>query len=201
MVSLLAPQLQKVGLQLLLEPATSSVIFRAACNVTGVIYPALQSLKAIEDRNWLNNKQDEQWLTYWVIYGTLSLIEATVDDALGLHKFPYYFHAKFALLLWLQLPNTQGAQYLYTQWMRPTVLRFQPKIDVCFDRVGGGLSALYSIYKVPIDQLGALATYGTSQAVQFVKWFGDNNNNSDAPPGSAPLKTNGPPLASQFLTR
>lgn len=38
----------------------------------GTIFPAYQSFKAIEDKR--SNKQDEQWLTYWVIYGMMNLV-------------------------------------------------------------------------------------------------------------------------------
>lgn len=37
-----------MGLQLLLQPASSAVVFRAACSVVGVVYPAYESLKTVE---------------------------------------------------------------------------------------------------------------------------------------------------------
>lgn len=37
-----------MGLQLLLQPASSAVVFRAACSVVGVAYPAYESLKTVE---------------------------------------------------------------------------------------------------------------------------------------------------------
>lgn len=69
----------------------------------GVVYPAYQSFKAIEDKR--DPTLNEQWLTYWAMWGLLSLAESTTDDILS--KLPYYYHAKFALLLWLQMPSTQ----------------------------------------------------------------------------------------------
>lgn len=113
--------------------------FFARSASVGIILPAYQSYKAIENKK--DNKADEQWcvaaqsgtrlalrssartgltavqrdrlrhlvsacrLTYWVIYAGLSLVEEVEDW--GLAKLPYYWHAKFAFLLWLQMPQSQ----------------------------------------------------------------------------------------------
>lgn len=42
------------------------------CNAIGVAYPAYVSMKAIETRT---KEDDTKWLTYWVIYGVLSVFE------------------------------------------------------------------------------------------------------------------------------
>lgn len=42
------------------------------CNAIGVAYPAYISMKAIETRT---KEDDTRWLTYWVIYGVLSVFE------------------------------------------------------------------------------------------------------------------------------
>lgn len=188
---------EKVGLQLLLEPQTSGVIFRAACSSVGVVVPAYMSYKAIEDK--VDKTADEQWLTYWVIYGALSLLEGTTDQIVS--KVPYYWHGKFALLLWLQLPSTQGAKYLYTRFVRPNLSKYEPKIDICIKKVGSFLMALYSIYKVPIDGVASLTAQGWAQLVAFLKWFSDGNSK---PPVSGPGSTPSVPSftkAQQFVAR
>mmetsp|Transcript_12421 Transcript_12421/g.30526 ORF Transcript_12421/g.30526 Transcript_12421/m.30526 type:complete len:193 (-) Transcript_12421:450-1028(-) len=192
-MSMMLPYVEKIGLQLLLEPQTSGVIFRAACAGVGVVYPAYQSFKAIEDKK--NAKQDdEQWLTYWAIFGLASLLEASVDEILA--KAPYYYHAKLVLLLWLQMPNTQGARQLYTKYLRPPLVKYQPKIDIVLNKVTAVVGALYTIYKVPIDQAMALAAYGLGQAKSFLAWFTDGKSDGPAVAEGGSSKT-----ASQFITR
>jgi receptor expression-enhancing protein 5/6 len=42
------------------------------CNIIGVAYPVYVSMKAIETRA---KEDDTRWLTYWVIFGVLSIFE------------------------------------------------------------------------------------------------------------------------------
>ena len=42
------------------------------CNIIGVVYPAYISIHAIESSTKLD---DTKWLTYWVTYGIMSIIE------------------------------------------------------------------------------------------------------------------------------
>lgn len=51
-------------------------------NIAGTIYPVYSSYKAIESKD---NSQEESthWLTYWAIYGALSLIEGPSDKVLS----------------------------------------------------------------------------------------------------------------------
>ncbi|MEQ2232829.1 Receptor expression-enhancing protein 5, partial [Ilyodon furcidens] len=59
------------------------------CNLIGFIYPAYFSIKAIES----NAKEDDtQWLTYWVVYGLFSIVEAFSD--IFLFWFPFYYAGK-----------------------------------------------------------------------------------------------------------
>lgn len=166
-MELLAGPLQKVGLQLLLDPAPSSVIFRAACNTVAVAYPVYSSFKAIEDKS--DYKEDVQWLTYWTIYGTISLLEFPFDRALA--SIPYYYHAKFALMLWLQMPQTKGAQVLYEKYWAPTLKKYQPKIDMCVEKVATVGGVIYGLYRGPIDAGVLVAQKGFTSVVDFVKWF------------------------------
>eukprot|EP01026_Neomeris_dumetosa_P057533 TRINITY_DN529_c0_g1_i3.p3 TRINITY_DN529_c0_g1~~TRINITY_DN529_c0_g1_i3.p3 ORF type:complete len:210 (+),score=22.70 TRINITY_DN529_c0_g1_i3:102-731(+) len=124
-VGVILSQLQQVGLQLLVNPATSAPVMMGACALTGVVYPTYASFKAMESKQ---TKDDTQWLTYWTMYGSVSLGEHYTDNILG--WFPWYYHAKFAFFLWLQLPTTRGAELLYTRFYRPYLLKYQEKIDL-----------------------------------------------------------------------
>ncbi|KAL6753584.1 TB2/DP1, HVA22 family-domain-containing protein [Haematococcus lacustris] len=195
-MALMLPMLEKVGLQLLLEPTSSAVIFRGACSTVGVILPAYQSFKAIEDKK--DRKKDEQWLTYWVIYAAMSMVEGPITEQL-LSKVPYYYHLKLALLLWLQMPQTEGARALYQRYLRPTLLRYQTKIDACIDGVTVFMAAIYGMYRIPLSQLLALLSYGAGQARSFITWFTDSSGAADS---SRTNRQAGPTqAAAQFMTR
>ncbi|CAM9268431.1 unnamed protein product, partial [Phaeothamnion confervicola] len=78
------------------------------CQLTGFLYPAYQSLKAIESAG---KEDDTQWLTYWLTFATLNIIEALlsfITDAI-----PFYFVLKVFFLIWLFLPTTRGAEKMY----------------------------------------------------------------------------------------
>lgn len=166
-MEMLAGPLQKVGLQLLLQPEASSVLFRAGCNTAAIVYPVYSSFKAIEDKKDPNN--DTQWLTYWTIYGLLSLVEFPFDRTLA--GVPYYYHLKFAALLWLQLPQTKGAQLIYQRVIAPTLKKYQEKIDVCIATIAHTGAVAYNLYRGPIDAGLYLAALAVQHVVDFYKWF------------------------------
>eukprot|EP00195_Chlamydomonas_chlamydogama_P009571 CAMPEP_0202896114 /NCGR_PEP_ID=MMETSP1392-20130828/5176_1 /ASSEMBLY_ACC=CAM_ASM_000868 /TAXON_ID=225041 /ORGANISM="Chlamydomonas chlamydogama, Strain SAG 11-48b" /LENGTH=200 /DNA_ID=CAMNT_0049581353 /DNA_START=80 /DNA_END=682 /DNA_ORIENTATION=- len=169
----------KVGLQILLEPQASSVIFRAACGTAGIIYPVYCSFRALENNDpkaKANRDDDEQWLTYWAMYGLFTLVEHTTDNILK--HIPYYYHLKFGFLVWLMAPNTKGAHVLYQKAVRPVLRRFQPKLDIIESKVATFAGGVYSVYKVPIDAAVGVVSYGLSQASSGVKWFLSNDAGS-----------------------
>ncbi|KAJ3269246.1 ER membrane protein DP1/Yop1 [Terramyces sp. JEL0728] len=84
------------------------------------VYPAYMSLKSIEcDKDKSNYKQ---WLSYWVIYGMLELVE-NFNEAL-MKMSPFYYTLKTAVVFWLMLPRTQGALFLYNTIMKLWIPNF-----------------------------------------------------------------------------
>jgi len=74
----------------------------------GVVFPAIQSMKAIESPE---EDDDKQWLTYWIVFGVFSFVDLFAGSIL---KFiPFYFILKIIFLLWLFLPNFNGALKVY----------------------------------------------------------------------------------------
>ncbi|OMO84303.1 TB2/DP1/HVA22-related protein [Corchorus olitorius] len=114
----------EVGLRLLLIPIGSNVVTRAACCSVGVVIPVYSTFRAIE-RHDENERQ--KWLTYWAAYGSFTLVEVFSDKLL--FWFPYYYHFKFAFLVWLQLPSTEGAKKIYNNHLRPFLLKHQARVD------------------------------------------------------------------------
>ena len=51
--------------------------------MVGTLYPVYRSFKALEANDPPNSDDHDQWLAYWVIYGTLQLVEGYADDVLS----------------------------------------------------------------------------------------------------------------------
>ncbi|KAI8866788.1 hypothetical protein GQ42DRAFT_111152, partial [Ramicandelaber brevisporus] len=83
-------------------------------NAVGFGYPAYASILAIESTS---TKDDTQWLTYWVIFASMTVLE--YFSSVVLYFVPMYYSFKLAFVLWLYMPNTRGAEYLYGTIMRP----------------------------------------------------------------------------------
>ncbi|KAB2047925.1 HVA22-like protein c [Gossypium arboreum] len=79
-----------------------------------LVYPLYASIKAIETRS---NNDDQQWLTYWVLYSLITLFELTFAKVL--EWFPIWPYAKLIFTCWLVLPQFNGAKYVYRHFIRP----------------------------------------------------------------------------------
>lgn len=85
-----------------------------ALPVVTLVYPLHASIKAIEARS---ASDDQQWLTYWVLYSMITLFELTFAKVLELITiWPY---AKLIFSCWLVLPQFNGAAYVYRHFVRP----------------------------------------------------------------------------------
>jgi len=112
------------------------LIFGAAaeliCSIIGFVYPAYCSIKAIETST---KSDDTQWLTYWVVYSILSIIELPFE-AIILHYFPIYWLAKTAFLMWCYLPSrNNGADFVYNKIIHPLFKQHETQIDNVFEEV------------------------------------------------------------------
>lgn len=93
------------------------------CNVAGFAYPAFASFRAIRTDT---KKDDTQWLTYWCVFGALSVADffRSIEDMTGslvlkwhffcsrpiMSVFPLYWLVKTLFLVWLYAPQTRGAE-------------------------------------------------------------------------------------------
>ncbi|KAI3431684.1 hypothetical protein D9Q98_004730 [Chlorella vulgaris] len=92
-------------------------ITRIAALLVGLFFPTLESMKAIESKQL---GDDTQWLTYWVCYATLISLETVAWSFLI--WVPFYRLIRIAALAWLVAPQTRGATYVYTEFVRPFLL-------------------------------------------------------------------------------
>ncbi|GKY94132.1 hypothetical protein MPSEU_000379300 [Mayamaea pseudoterrestris] len=90
----------------------------------GFAYPAFKSFQAIETKI----KGDiVQWQVYWIIFSLFQLLE--VFKVTLVYWIPFYFAFKLAFLLWLMLPQTKGATFMYDSFLKD-FLKKPSKIDV-----------------------------------------------------------------------
>ncbi|KAK9072406.1 hypothetical protein SSX86_008840 [Deinandra increscens subsp. villosa] len=76
------------------------------------------SIRAIETRNVVD---DQQWLTYWVLYSMITLFELTFEKLI--EWIPYWSYVKLVTTCWLVIPQFSGAAYVYQHYIRPFYIR------------------------------------------------------------------------------
>ncbi|KAF0701106.1 Aste57867_8403 [Aphanomyces stellatus] len=103
------------------------------CNLVGFVYPAYESFKAIESDD---SNDDSQWLTYWVVYSIFQIVEVFVDFLL--YFIPFYYAFKLGFLVWLFLPSTQGATFLFTHFIQPFLKAHESTIDGAINNIKSG---------------------------------------------------------------
>ncbi|XP_020288031.1 receptor expression-enhancing protein 5-like [Pseudomyrmex gracilis] len=95
------------------------------CNVIGFVYPAYQSLKALETSK---KEDDTKWLTYWVVFAVFTIIEFFSEYIVV--WFPFYWLFKCVFYIWLMVPTEyNGSLILYRRIIRPKFLQYQPGVD------------------------------------------------------------------------
>ncbi|KAI7823959.1 TB2/DP1, HVA22 family-domain-containing protein [Kickxella alabastrina] len=104
----------------------SMVFFNIAApllvNLIGFGYAAYATMHAIESPG---KEDDAQWLTYWVVYGFLNVVE--YFTRVLTYWIPFYFVIKLGFIVWLMLPATRGAEQLYQRGLRALVVHSNNK--------------------------------------------------------------------------
>lgn len=100
-----------------------------ACLALGLGYPAYNSIVAIESRTTVD---DTQWLTYWLVFSVMTLVEATFWPVLK--WIPLYTVLKAVGLAWLVLPQFKGAAYIYEQGILPVYKLIMKQLDQLADK-------------------------------------------------------------------
>lgn len=101
-----------------------AMLFKPVVLCVGFIYPSYASFKALESKA---PTAAAQWLTYWVVFSLFTVLEYFADYVIS--WLPFYYLAKLAFVLWLQLPQTQGATQLYIHHIQPLVKQHEEEID------------------------------------------------------------------------
>ncbi|CAA6672910.1 unnamed protein product [Spirodela intermedia] len=151
----------EVGLRLLLSPVGSNIVIRTACCTVGIALPVYSTFKAIEKKDY---DDQEKWLLYWAAFGSFTLVESLSDKVIS--WIPFYYHVKFAFLVWLQLPSNNGAKHLYAEHLRPFLLRHQASLDRLLSFASREIAKLISRHQEEImflrGLIGKCASAGAS---------------------------------------
>jgi len=92
---------------------------KLASNLVGFLYPAYMSFKALEGGKSVDGDAT-QWMTYWIIFCSINLLEDTFPF---LPRSVSFFYAiKVLAVVWLYHPKTTGAQVIYSSGLRPYLL-------------------------------------------------------------------------------
>ncbi|KAL8142342.1 hypothetical protein V2J09_015374 [Rumex salicifolius] len=116
--------------------------------VVALVYPLHASIKAMETGT---RADDQQWLTYWVLYSLIALFELTCAKLL--ESFPIWGYAKLFLTCWLVLPQFNGASYLYRNFIRPFYINPYQNSTIWY------LPNKTNIFRQPDDVLTAAERY------------------------------------------
>ncbi|KZV27202.1 hypothetical protein F511_04655 [Dorcoceras hygrometricum] len=81
-----------------------------------LLFPLYASVRAIESPSIVD---DQQWLTYWVLYSFITLFELSFWKIL--QWLPFWPYMKLLLCVWLVLPMFNGAAYIYENFVRKYV--------------------------------------------------------------------------------
>lgn len=91
----------------------------------GFVYPAYRSIKALET---LDKEDDTKWLTYWVVFSAVSVLESFTD--IFFYWIPLYSLIKCAVFIFMMIPTRpNGSSLIYERVIRPYVLKNERKID------------------------------------------------------------------------
>ncbi|KAG9403654.1 hypothetical protein AC1031_006303 [Aphanomyces cochlioides] len=148
------------------------------CNLVGFVYPAYESFKAIESES---SNDDTQWLTYWVVYSCFQIVEVFVDFLL--YFIPFYYAFKLGFLVWLFLPSTQGATFVFNHFLKPFLKSHESTIDSAISGIKS------SSGKVVGDVTGLVADVTKDVTSAVAQKLVDNQLKSQNGAPSSPKKT------------
>lgn len=96
-----------------------------------LLYPLYASIRAIESPSKVD---DEQWLTYWILYSFLTLVEMAAATLFS--WIPFWYPVKLAFIAWLVLPQFRGASFIYQRLVRAQLIKYRQWLDK--DNLGAG---------------------------------------------------------------
>ncbi|KAL0342621.1 UNVERIFIED_CONTAM: HVA22-like protein a [Sesamum calycinum] len=131
------------GYRLVIFPSEKS-----AMPVVSLVYPLYASIRAIETKSPVD---DQQWLTYWVLYSMITLFELTFAKLI--EWLPFWSYVKLIFTCWLVIPCFSGAAYVYEHYVRPYLVTRQKTVNIWY------VPGKKDIFSKPDDILTAAEKY------------------------------------------
>lgn len=133
--------------------------FAIVVTIAMVIYPGLLSIRAIETKE---GDDDKAWLTYWMIYGTLHVLETFVPFVF--YIIPYWQWIRLGLFVYMIKFN--GAAQIHStvveslikehgQDVRAFLARFDPVVSSIQDKINSAKDMIVSEATDPQNLLKA----------------------------------------------
>lgn len=85
--------------------------------IVGTLYPIYESIKAVCT---IDESDDTTWLTYWIAQGIVSFSTEWIDG-LGNNVSINWNMFEFLFFLWLLLPQTDGAAFIFNYFFGPVL--------------------------------------------------------------------------------
>lgn len=85
-----------------------------------------------------SDDDDKVWLTYWIIFGSFTLLDEFGGVLLSF--IPLYFYVKLAFFVFLMHPKTQGSLFVYKTFIKPIMTQYKDNIQAFIDDVKGSAS-------------------------------------------------------------
>lgn len=111
-----------VGVYFLMIFLNFAGIGQLLSNVAGFVVPGYYSLVALETAS---TSDDTELLTYWVVFAGLSVVEFWSRAIL--YWVPFYYLFKTVFLLYVGIPGTGGATFVYQSFIRPLTHNYVKK--------------------------------------------------------------------------
>ncbi|KAL2162287.1 hypothetical protein VTH06DRAFT_7200 [Thermothelomyces fergusii] len=93
-------------------------------SVASFLFPLFASYKALKTSD---PAQLTPWLMYWVVLSCALLVESWVYWLL--FWVPFYSYFRLFFLLYLVLPQTQGARFIYEEYLHPRIAEHETAIE------------------------------------------------------------------------
>lgn len=118
------------------------------CNFIGFVYPAWASIKAIESHD---KDDDTKWLTYWVVYAYICVIDFFADIILS--WVPFYWLVKCGFLLWCMAPTKENGSFkIYNGIILPWFLKRRETVEGTISDIKGGIKETFSKAQDTFDE-------------------------------------------------
>jgi len=102
----------------------------ALCNLVGFGYPVYASFKALKSEG---ASDDTEWLIYWVSFGFFVVLEDFADLFFEYSMWStVYYTFKLGVVIWMMLPQTKGANWVFNNIVQPVLKRYESQIDASF---------------------------------------------------------------------